>query len=289
MKKKNNLLARAAMTLLLAVLSSVGAWAADVVTIGTEGYGYDYLPAYSNYMYATSQQIFTKEEINHAAANITAIGFHAKNGPAIRNYTIYMTKTTKDTFNGETDWVSVTESDIVFQGNISFAAESWNTIELDKVFAYDGNSNIIITVDDNTGERNWDGLSFYIEKNAPSESRSLFNYGNKINYDPTGSMSDAGASCSRYKNVIQLTFETYPKPNKLAVAGVADKSAQIQCSLRGDATSWNLQYRKVGTSDWTTVNNITTRSKTIEGLPHNMRHRCRAFSPVVTRATGPIP
>lgn len=276
MKKKNNLLARAAMTLLLAVLSSVGAWAADVVTIGTEGYGYDYLPAYSNYKYATSQQIFTKEEINHAAANITAIGFHAKNGPATRNYTIYMTKTTKDTFNGSTDWVPVTESDIVFQGMVSFTAESWNTIELDKVFAYDGNSNIIITVDDNTGERNWDGLSFYIEKNAPSESRSLFDYGNNIDYDPMGSMSEADASCSRYKNVIQLTFETNPKPNKLAVAEVTDKSAQIQCSLRGNATAWNLQYRKVDTEAWTAVNNITTRSQALEGLTAATQYEVQA-------------
>lgn len=276
MKRKKNNLARAAMMLLFAVLSSVGAWAADVVTIGTEGYGYDYLPAYSNYKYATSQQIFTKEEINHAAANITAIGFHAKNGPATRNYTIYMTKTTKDTFNGSTDWVPVTESDIVFQGMVSFTAESWNTIELDKVFAYDGNSNIIITVDDNTGERNWDGLSFYIEKNAPSESRSLFDYGNNIDYDPMGSMSEADASCSRYKNVIQLTFETNPKPNKLAVAEVTDKSAQIQCSLRGNATAWNLQYRKVDTEAWTAVNNITTRSQALEGLTAATQYEVQA-------------
>ena len=79
MKKKTNLLARAAMTLLLAVLGSIEAWAAtDVITIGEDGYGYDYLPAFSNYNYAMSQQIFTKSEINHAAGNVTAIGFHVK-------------------------------------------------------------------------------------------------------------------------------------------------------------------------------------------------------------------
>jgi len=79
MKKKTNLLARAAMMLLFAVLSSVGAWATtDVITIGEDGYGYDYLPAISNYNYAMSQQIFTKSEINHAAGNVTAIGFHVK-------------------------------------------------------------------------------------------------------------------------------------------------------------------------------------------------------------------
>ena len=55
MKKKTNQFARTAMTLLLAVLGSIGAWgASDVITIGEDGYGYDFLPAFSNYNYAMS-------------------------------------------------------------------------------------------------------------------------------------------------------------------------------------------------------------------------------------------
>ena len=272
MKRTKNNLKRATLTLLLAVLGSTGAWAADVVTIGTEGYGYDFLPAFSNYNYATSQQIFTKSEINHAAGNITAIGFHVKNGPSTRNYTIYMTKTSKDEFNSEIDWVKVSASDKVFEGDITFVQDSWNAIELDKEFVYDGNSNIIITVDDNTGRQDsWGGLSFYIKTDDSSETRSIFCYNNKNNFDPTGSSSAEESTYNRFKNVVQLTFDTYPTPSRIEAVNINDTSAQIQCSLRGGATAWNLRYREdyaigIPENEWTTLTGLTTRSKVIEGL-----------------------
>ena len=58
MTKTTNLLARAAMTLFLAVFCSVGTRAqSEVVNVGRTTYGHSYLPSYPNGRYATSQQI----------------------------------------------------------------------------------------------------------------------------------------------------------------------------------------------------------------------------------------
>ena len=278
MKRKIYLM-RAAMTLLLAVLGSIGAWATtDVITIGEDGYGYDYLPAISNYNYAMSQQIFTKSEINHAAGNVTAIGFHVKNGPSIRNYTIYMTKTSKAEFESEGDWVTVNVSDIVFQGDISFEKESWKTIDLDKVFEYDGNSNIAITVVDNSGSSdNWGGLSFYLMKNSPSEKQSIFDYNIERQYDATNPVW-ADATCNMYKNTIQLTFETCPKPSLLTISDATDLTAQVSWTARGGESVWNLRYKETGAETWTNVADISDRSYMLTGLTSGQKYEVQVQS-----------
>ena len=265
MKKKNNLLARAAMTLLFAVLSSVWAWAAtDVVTVGSAQWNLASLPLNTNWKYFVSQQIYTNAEVG-TAKKISAIAFNTTNGPVTRNIDIYMTHTTKSTFDNGNDLVPVSTADIVFSGNITFAAGQWNTIEFDKLFAYNGSQNLLITIKDNTGTATgYADLKNYTF-DASMQGISAYSDGSDIN--PTNMvLGDASSSYSNSKSQIKFFSTNYPTPYKLAVAGVTDNSAQIQCSLRGDATEWNLQYREVGTSGWTTVNNITTRSRSIEGL-----------------------
>ena len=279
MKRSISLFARTAMTLLLAVLSSAGAWgASDVITIGEDGYGYDFLPAFSNYNYAMSQQIFAKSEINHAAGNVTAIGFHVKNGPSTRNYTIYMTKTSKEKFGSESDWVTVSASDFVFQGDISFEEESWKTIDLDKVFEYDGNSNIAITVVDNSGTSDkWGGLSFYLMKNSPSEKQSIFDYNSEKQYDATNPVWK-DVTCNMYKNTIQLTFETCPKPSLLTISDVTDLTAQVNWTARGGESVWNLRYKETDAETWTNVADISDRSYTLTGLTSGKKYEVQVQS-----------
>lgn len=279
MKKRTNFLARVSITVLLAVLCSTGVWAAtDVVTIGEDGYGYDYLPAFSNYNYAMSQQIFTKSEINHAAGKITAVGFHVKNGPSTRNYTIYITKTSVDKFDSESDWVAVSASDLVFQGDISLEKESWKTIDLDKVFEYDGNSNIVITVVDNSGSSDsWGGLSFYLMKEYSSDNLSIFDYNDTAQYDAT-SPAWTDVTCNKYRNTIQLTFETCPKPSLLTVSDVTDLTALVSWTPRGGESAWNLRYKEKDSETWTIVADISDRSYTLNDLTPGVKYEVQVQS-----------
>ena len=278
MKQKTNLFARAATMLLLAVLSSVGAWAqSEVVSIGNTDKSDGSLPIDQYSKYSLTQQIYTKDEINHAAGKITSIAFYGYDYGMERTCDVYLSPTTKNAFESNTDWVKVAPEDKVFSGHITVNNGLWSIIDFDTPYEYDGKSNLLVTVDDNTNAAN--SSTVYWGVFIASGNQALYyskRYSTPVNLDPTQSIEESGAYYGR-KNCIQLCFETNPKPYKLEAVEVGDKSAQIQCSLRGDATVWNLRYRKVAgegeeEQSWTQENNLTTRSFTIEDLTTSTKY-----------------
>lgn len=264
MKKKNNLLARAAMTLLLAVLSSVGVWAADVVTVGSGSTASSDLPSNQNSKYCISQQIYTSSEIGRGGM-FTSIAFYNYDTGRPRMFDIYLTHIAKTSFDNNSDWITVSATDLVFSGTVELI--DWTAIDLDKPFVYNGTQSLLLTIVDKTGNSvSNDNLCSAFD----GYHQALY-YKSSTDLDPTQPIGETGTFNSR-KNIIKLCFETYPKPNKLVALDIADVSALIQCNLRGDATAWNLQYRKAGTEAWTTLSNLTERSKTIEGLTPNTQY-----------------
>ena len=102
------------MMLLLAVLGSVGAWAqSEVVSIGNTDRSDGYLPIDQYSKYSLTQQIYTKDEINHAAGKITSIAFYGYDYGMERTCDVYLTLTTKNAFESNTDWVKVAPEDKV--------------------------------------------------------------------------------------------------------------------------------------------------------------------------------
>ena len=265
------------MTLLLAVFTAAGAWAqSSVVTVGSTTYGHSYLPSYPNGKYATSQQIYTSSEIGKAGL-ITSIAFYNYDTGSERSYDIYLSYTNKSAFDSTTDWVKVTESNKVYSGKVWLMQGVWAVIEFDTPFQYDGSQSLLLTVDDNTGQST--GYNHNVGAYAASGHQALFCY-DSANLDPTQTITEEGVfypsySSSDRKNALQLCFETYPKPVRLSAPEIGDVSAQIQCTLRGGATAWNLRYRKVGDANWTTFDNLTTRSKTIEGLTATTKYEAQ--------------
>ncbi len=274
MKQKTTLFARVSILLLLAVLCSMGTWAQSVViSVGDGTSASSYLPSYPNCTYSMSQQIYTSSEIGKAGM-ITSIAFYNYDTGSARNYDIYLSHTTKTSFGSSTDWVTVAPGDKVFSGTINLAQGVWTIIDFDTPFQYNGTQNLLITVDDNTGKET--GSNHSVGTFNASDNQSLYYYkmfGTPVNLDPTKTITEEGSVYNR-KNNIKLCFETYPKPSQLAAVEIGDVSALIQCSLRGDATAWNLRYRKVAGEGeeeqrWNTPQTITTRSYTITDLtPH---------------------
>ena len=267
MKRITNL-ARVAM-LFFAVLGSTGTRAqSEVVTVGSGGRASSYLPCYPNNTYSMSQQIYTADEIGKAGM-ITSIAFYNYDMGSARECDIYLSNTAKTTFDSSTDWVTVSAENMVFSGTMNLGS-GWTVIDFDTPFQYDGTQNLLLTVDDNTGKDT--GSNFSIGTSDAS-SQALYYYkmfGTPANLDPTQSIEEEGTVYYR-KNHIKLCFETYPKPYKFEAAEVGDASALIQCSLRGDATAWNLRYRKVAAEGeqeqrWVAYNDLTERSFTIEDL-----------------------
>ena len=241
----------------------------ETVTIG-KGDNYTDLPLTAQYKYALTQQLFSANEIKHAKGKIWSIAFRTEKGDLTRNYNVYLTHTDHSSMSSYS-WQPVTEADCYFSGEVMFTSRQWNIIYFDKPFEYDGKSNIVVTVDDNTGRADgWGALTnayFYGDGNHaiarsstdidPLDPASIENTSNKSTYD--------------YKNQIQFAFGDYPTPAYLAVVDIGDVSANVQCSLRGEAKAWNVRYRKVAAEGeeelrWTQENDLTTRSFTIEDL-----------------------
>ena len=241
----------------------------DLVTIGTGSTTNSYLPTYCFYNYSLTEQIYTPEEIG-TPGTIARIAFYCTSGLS-RTMDIYMLNTSKETFTGSTDWVAVSAGDRVFSGSVTFTANAWTTINLTTPFAYDGTSNLLIAVDDNTGSYvssvNW--------RVFDATSKAIRVYSDGTNYNPTSPSSYSGSVLS-VKNQIQLTIvpppATCPKPVDLAAGNVTATSASITWLAGGEETAWALKYGPAGfdvETDGTEVAIETTPSYELTGLTAN--------------------
>ena len=258
---------RAALVLLMALFCTVG-MRAEVVTVGSGSTASSYVPCYPNNNYSLSQQIYTADEIGRAG-QITSIAFYNYDVGSDREVNIYLTHTAKTAFDSSTDWVAVSADDLVFSGTMNLG-DGWTTVDFDTPFVYDGAQNLILTVDDNTGQST--GSNYLVGNYDGASNQALYYYslfGNPVNLDPTQPIDKEGSVYYK-KNRIKLCFETWPKPAKFEAVEVGDVSARLQCVLRSGAEKWNLRYRKVAKEgeqelSWTTQSDLKD-SVIIEGL-----------------------
>ena len=186
-----------------------------------------YLPSYSYLSYSLSQQIYTPNEIG-AAGSITSISYYNARSTKTRNYDIYLVHTDKTIFDNNTDWIPVTEADLVFSGNVVMTKGYWTTIDLDTPFAYDGFSNLAIIVDDNTG--NWSSDTGCRVFNTQGY-QAISDNSSYTNYDPYNPSAYNG---SRYmvKNQIILGFAPLPAQQTIPLsAGTNWFSTSLDISL----------------------------------------------------------
>ena len=150
---------------LFALLGSIGAWAETVeIGLGGSADSDKNLPGYNYYNYSYSQQIYTAAEIG-VSGPITSIAFKNVGAEKTRTYNVYMALTEKETFTSKTDWVPMSDANLVFSGELTFGVDEWTVIELNTPFSYDGTSNLLVSVADVTGSYS----------NSPHMSCRVFN------------------------------------------------------------------------------------------------------------------
>ena len=154
----------------------------DGVVIGDGAGKNSYLPTTVFNQYALSQQIYTADELNLEACDLTGVSFFNTTISFTRNLTVYMVNTSKTAFNSNTDWIPVTEEDQVYSGSFTFNSYSWTTIYFDRVFEYDGSSNIALIVDDNSGSMY--SYSMPCRVSSTESCQALCAYNLFTNYDP---------------------------------------------------------------------------------------------------------
>lgn len=175
----------------------------------------DYLPSYSYYKQALTEQIYTSAELG-GAGYITSIAFYNGGAAKTRTYDFYMKTTTKNSFSGSTDWIAVSASDKVFSGSVTMAANDWTVITFNNPFVYNGTSNVVLVADDNTGSYT----------NSPHMSCRVFNatnqaiyvYSDNTNYNTSSPSSYSGTVLSVKNQLIVTKAPISTEPVNITVS-----------------------------------------------------------------------
>ena len=178
--------------------------AQETVTIGTKSTVAYYFPFHTWWQYSFSQQIYTSAEINHGAANIQKIKFFTDGTNYYRNIKVYMQNIDKKWFDSNSDWVDVTDADIVFEGRINTSTEI--EITLDKPFAYAG-GNLLLCIHDITNEDSGSSTKFDAYEDSSTRTICMFD---ETNSSLPGTGNATGfyeQHCLGQKTVLQITFD----------------------------------------------------------------------------------
>lgn len=170
------------------------------------------LPILGNYGYSYSQMLYFKSDMNEqvqgANSLITKVRFYYNAGSVSqsKDWVIYMGHTTINSFTSATSWVPLTNLIKVFSGDISVLTPEqggWFEIELQTPFPYNGISNLVLAVDENTP--GFYNLSFR-QHSGTSANRSILYRNDTNNPNPDAPPS----SSSRYDYVPQTIFVHEP-------------------------------------------------------------------------------
>ena len=140
--------------------TAAGLNCSDRTISAQDGNGY-YTPVNDFYKNSRSEQIFTPAEVG-APGSITKLSFNYQGSNTMTkktNVKIYLTHTTKDEFSSTTDWTT-TGLTLVYSGHLN-CSTGWNEFVLDQEFAYNGVDNLIVVVDDESGDYGSSSNKFY--------------------------------------------------------------------------------------------------------------------------------
>ena len=156
----------------------------SVIELGTSGtYEAYYTPFYPYYNYTVSQQIYRADELGDNCL-IKAVAFNYISSDEYesmsRHVKLYMTPTTESKKSTTGRFTSVDAADCVFDGTINISSNQWVNVTFDKPFSYDNSKNVLLTIEDITG--NWVNASGYW-RSYNGTGYCLISYNDNAAYD----------------------------------------------------------------------------------------------------------
>ena len=164
-----------------------------------------YIPGYTLYDYAISQQIYNADEIGVAGTIETLTMWLKNNSSYARNINVYMTEIAETEFATTSDWVSMSADDMVASFTIenAYNAPIEFAIPLSTPFEYSGTGNLVICFQDVTGS--WSsGLGGVVMDAAGNQA--IYAYRDGTVYDPSN--PGVNGTLLAKKNVIKLSIMT---------------------------------------------------------------------------------
>ena len=239
-------------------------WPTDKRVIGSYTAVNGNVPTNTWFRYSLTQQIYTKAELGGAGA-IQSIDFYYAGEERTRDLDIYIVQTDKSSFSSRNDWVSVTTRDLYFRGEVTFTANAWKTITLENPFIYDGNSNIVIVIDDNTGSYYGNqAMDFHV---FDAQNQSLYinvvvGTDGAFDFDPTATSGYDGY-IQNVKNQIRLAFGTVPDvPRPMLLTADYTDGTEVELGWLSDATVFDISVNDQ------ILQSVTGNPYTLSGLEY---------------------
>ena len=218
-----------------------------------------YYPVNNYYNYTLSETIITAEEIG-MPMTITGIKFYYNYSSATTNKTnvdIYLQHTTKSAFSGNTNVEALSATAVkVYHGHLN-CSQGWNTFTFDTVFEYNGNDNLMVIVDDNSGAYN--SSSYTFRTSATTGNKTLVYYSDSSNPNVTSLSSSYGGTKAVYQARVLLSLmgcdrSTCARPS-LAIGAVTSSSIEILIGENEAATGYLM---KIGNAtEWQSLTGTT--------------------------------
>lgn len=163
------------------------------------------VPFKSNDKYNYAQMILTPEEIGQGR-HISSISFQYAYSTALTktNCTIYMGHTELDNFNTTVQYIPASELSKVYTGDLVFN-KGWTTFILDSSFLYDGERNLVIAIDDNSGTPSRVSHKFYCKETDLQKTAVVFSGDENHNPDPEQDSVEGSRNYYNYRPNMVLT------------------------------------------------------------------------------------
>ena len=199
----------------------------------------------------------------------------AGNYSETRTLDVYIGQTTADTL---TSPVSVATHTLAVQNYIFSPTTGWAKILFDNPVPLDGVSNLIVTIDDNTGD--W-GNSMSTNAHYATPGVMLY-YDERFYYTENVDPVALGFDVSRTNKIpdLQLLGHCATERCLQPVIAVEPDSNMLLVSWqqRGSESFWQVEYRREGNSNWLLADSTANTSYAITGLNASTPYEVRVGS-----------
>ena len=183
--------------------------------------------------------------------------------------TIWIQPTTKSAFSSSSDIVALdtTIAVQVYTGPMNFSF-GWNDIALATPYSFDGTTNLLIIVDDNSGDYN--GNSYTFSTASCSGYKSISWYSDSQNPDPLNTSAFTGSK-GYYQYRVRMALKgcdltTCPAPTNFAVSDITTNGATLTWNPNGTGATYTI-YNMADNS--VVATGLTSTSYTLTGLTPN--------------------
>jgi len=224
-----------------------------------------YLPTYIYYGYSYTQQIYLDAEIGTGMDTITAISFYTSStisSDDSRDIQLYLGNTDQSSFSSTGNYIPVDSLSLVYTG--TFSGTGWITLNFDTSFVRTPGRNLVVAMDDNTGE--WVSSISYAATSA--SNRSIYFYQDDTDINPASPSANTSSVVS-YVNQIKLNPASchIPACNTPVVMVAATAPHQIDLVWNSEPGAvYTVEYMLEGGSWVVADTNVTTGSYSLTGL-----------------------